>query len=262
MDRKSEFGSVVLTAIFGPFGLLYSNVIVALSMIMAWIVLLATYLDNFSRADSFRELCGIIYFGGGSIKNSEGYFFVGCFLYIVTIVLGMIMVIKYNNEMKKFIDAKIDKKIAKKDPVWTILDIDSAKAEKLGVAGLTRNADSYVFVGAQRKAWDLLKYEVKAELENQGFNSDYDIATSMRMRRENQAIQMEFSLKEKTIKINLENIALPIAIEKLFKHEESEAVDVSDDANAEKVFCTKCGKENNSDAKFCTSCGAGIATSA
>lgn len=262
MDRKSEFGSVVLTAIFGPFGLLYSNVIVALSMIMAWIVLLATYLDNFSRADSFRELCGIIYFGGGSIKNSEGYFFVGCFLYFVTIVLGMIMVIKYNNDMKNFIDAKIDKKVSKKDPVWTILEIDSAKAEKLGVVGLTRDGNSYVFLGAEIKAWHLLKYEVKAELENQGFISDYNIGTSIRMRRESKAIQMEFSSEEKTIKINLENIALPIAIEKLFKHEESEAVDVSDDVNAEKVFCTKCGKENNSDAKFCTSCGSIIVTGA
>ena len=259
MDKKSEFGSVLLTVIFGPFGLLYSNVIAALSMIMAWIVLLATYLDNFSRADSFRELCGIIYFGGGSIKNSEGYFFVGCFLYIATIVLGMIMVIKYNNEMKKFIDAKIDKKIAKKDPVWTILDIDSAKAEKLGVAGLTRNADSYVFVGAQRKAWDLLKYEVKAELENQRFSGEYNIGTSMLMRRENKAIQMEFSLENKTIEINLENMILPIAIEKYFVHEKSETV-TSDDLNTEKVFCTKCGKENNSDAKFCTSCGSGITT--
>lgn len=258
MDRKSEFGSVVLTAIFGPFGLLYSNVMIALSMIMAWIVLLATYLDNFSRADSFRELCGMIYFGGGSIKNSEGYFFVGCFLYIVTIVLGMIMVIKYNNDMKNFIEAKINKNLVKKDPVWTILEIDSEKAEKLGVVGLTRDGNSYVFLGAEIKAWHLLKYEVKAELENQGFSSDYNIGTSIRMRRENKAIQMEFSSEEKTIKINLENIALPIAIEKLFTHEDSEAVDV----NAEKVFCTKCGKENKSDAKFCTSCGSSIATSA
>ncbi|MFA6144157.1 MAG: zinc-ribbon domain-containing protein [Sulfurimonas sp.] len=250
MKVKSQFASIVFTGMFGPFGLFYSSSLAAINMIVIWIISAFVIISKTSQY-SFYSLPELFQLLGGYV--------IWLFLiYIASIIIGMLTVMKYNDNFAIELEKLIDKKISKRDQVWTAVEIDPAKAEKLGVVGLTRSADSYVFLGAQRKAWNLLKYEVKAELENQGFSGDYDIADSMRMRRENKAIQMEFTFEEKTIKINLENIALPIAIEKLFTHEDSEAVDV----NAEKVFCTKCGKENNSDAKFCTSCGSGINTSA
>jgi ABC-type multidrug transport system fused ATPase/permease subunit len=252
MKVKSQFASIVFTGMFGPFGLFYSSSIAAIIMIILWVGSAVAIVGN-AHLNSLGDLIQFIRYGD--------YLLWILIIYVVSIIVGMFTVVNYNDNFTNELEALIDQKISTRNQVWTDVEIDAVKAKELGVVGLRKHGNSYVFSGAEMKALHLLKYEVKAELQPKGFSDSYDISNGMRMQREEKAIQMEFSFKDKIIKINLENMVLPIAIEKYFVHEKSEAVN-SNGLTTEKVFCTKCGKENNSDAKFCTSCGSGIDTNA